>query len=195
LSSIYHDIGQDRLYTDAANSSRRRSTQTALWRMARGLCAMLSPILAFTADEAWEFIPENGAESVHLATWSRGFSHWTRTRNIRGAASLTCARRCCPIWKKRVKQKTIGKALEARVALAGPAPLLPSTEPDSAALRELLNVSQLSIEIRESPSLSVEVSPAAGEKCERCWHFETDVGSDPSHPTICAVAVAALQEK
>ena len=57
LSSIYHDVIKDRLYTDPANSPRRRSTQTALHRLVTGLCQMLAPILSFTADEAWEFVP------------------------------------------------------------------------------------------------------------------------------------------
>src|SRR5206468_1094755 len=57
LSSMYHDIVKDRMYTDPANSPRRRSTQTALYRLVTGLCKMLSPILAYTADEAWEFVP------------------------------------------------------------------------------------------------------------------------------------------
>ena len=69
LSSIYHDVVKDRLYTDAANSPRRRSTQTALHRLVTGLCEMLAPILAFTADEAWEFVPGVGGSSVHLAKW------------------------------------------------------------------------------------------------------------------------------
>ena len=65
LSSVYHDVIKDRLYTDAANSPRRRSTQTALHRLVTGLCQMLAPILAFTADEAWEFIPGKPTGSVH----------------------------------------------------------------------------------------------------------------------------------
>src|SRR5206468_61022 len=65
LSAIYHDVVKDRLYTDAANSPRRRSTQTALHRLVTGLCQMLSPILAFTADEAWEFVPGKETSSVH----------------------------------------------------------------------------------------------------------------------------------
>src|SRR6185436_17060329 len=68
LSAMYHDMVKDRLYTDAANSPRRRSTQTTLYRLVTGLCELLSPILAFTADEAWEFIPTaNKPSSVHLA--------------------------------------------------------------------------------------------------------------------------------
>jgi len=69
LSAIYHDMMKDRLYTDAANSPRRRSTQTALHRLVTGLCKMLSPILAFTTDEAWEFVPGRPFESVHQAVW------------------------------------------------------------------------------------------------------------------------------
>ena len=65
LSSVYHDVIKDRLYTDAANSPRRRSTQTALHRLVTGLCQMLAPILAFTADEAWEFVPGKPTGSVH----------------------------------------------------------------------------------------------------------------------------------
>ena len=70
LSSIYHDVIKDRLYTDPANSHRRRSTQTALHRLVTGLCQMLAPILSFTADEAWEFVPGKPTESVHEANWS-----------------------------------------------------------------------------------------------------------------------------
>jgi isoleucyl-tRNA synthetase len=72
LSSIYHDVIKDRMYTDAANSTRRRSTQTALYRLVTSLSQLLSPILAFTADEAWEFIPGKPANSVHLADWKTG---------------------------------------------------------------------------------------------------------------------------
>src|SRR5207302_2724614 len=68
LSAIYHDAIKDRLYTDPANSQRRRSTQTTLRRLALGLCKMLAPVLVFTADEAWEFIPA-AAGSAHEADW------------------------------------------------------------------------------------------------------------------------------
>src|SRR2546422_8395032 len=69
LSAIYHDVVKDRLYTDAANSHRRRSTQTALHRMLASLCKMLAPALAFTADEAWEFVPGKTVDSAHQLTW------------------------------------------------------------------------------------------------------------------------------
>ena len=159
--------------------------------MARGLCAMLAPILAFTADEAWEFIPKNGAESIHLATWepapfmldAREEDSWKLLFGLRETvlAHLEKARQA----------KTIGKALDAKVSLAGPANLLPSTDPEFAALQELLNVSQLAIQRREG-DLSVEVAPAGGTKCERCWHYEIDTGANVAHPAICLRCVAAL---
>ena len=71
LSSMYHDVVKDRLYTDAANSSRRRSTQTALYRLVTGLCQMLSPILAFTTDEAWGFVPGKEVDSVHQSEFKQ----------------------------------------------------------------------------------------------------------------------------
>src|SRR6185503_17621917 len=71
LSAIYHDVVKDRLYTDPANSPRRRSTQTALHRLVTGLCQALSPILVFTADEAWEFNPGRAkVPFVHLSQWT-----------------------------------------------------------------------------------------------------------------------------
>ena len=88
LSSIYHDVIKDRLYTDAANSPRRRSTQTALHRLVTGLCQMLAPILAFTADEAWEFVPGKNVNSVHEAELeAKTVSHWTRTNWANGIGS------------------------------------------------------------------------------------------------------------
>jgi isoleucyl-tRNA synthetase len=192
LSAVYHDIVKDRLYTDAANSPRRRSTQTALWRLARGLCGLLSPILSFTTDEAWEFIPKSGAESVHLAIWTpepfvldaREDLSWKQLFELREAA--------LPKLEEARQAKTIGKALEAKIKLSGIATALPSGDHDFAALRELLNVSQLVVQPRDSGPLEISVSQADGAKCERCWHWEKDVGSNSNHPTICARCVNAL---
>jgi len=193
LSAIYHDVVKDRLYTDAANSPRRRSTQTALWRMARGLCGMLSPFLAFTADEAWEFIPKNGAESVHLGIWQPAPFHLDAREEVSWKRLLEIREMVLPHLEKARQAKTIGKALEAKVKIAGPPTALPSSDADYEYLRELLNVSQLASEQCEKGGLAVEVTSAAGQKCERCWHWETDVGSDPGHPTICRRCVAALK--
>jgi isoleucyl-tRNA synthetase len=196
LSAIYHDVVKDRLYTDAADSPRRRSTQTVLYRLARGLCAALSPILAFTADEAWEFIPGHGGGSVHLAVWEpvrltlseEEQARWRRIFEVRDLALASLER--------ERQAKNIGKALEAKVVLRGPANALePLTEKDAETLRELLNVSRLTLEDGEpSAGLAVEVSKAGGLKCERCWHWETDVGTDAEHPTLCGRCAAVVRK-
>ncbi|HOX59301.1 MAG TPA: isoleucine--tRNA ligase [Candidatus Paceibacterota bacterium] len=193
LSAIYHDVVKDRLYTDPANSPRRRSTQTALHRMVGGLCKMLAPILAFTADEAWAFVPGKTADSAHLLTWEPlGFqrdeaekSDWKALFELRAMA--------LPELEKARQAKAIGKALEAKVTIAGLNPALAANQAHLESLRELLNVSQLEIKPADEAALAVSVAKAAGDKCERCWHWETDVGSQPEHPTLCARCAKAVQ--
>jgi isoleucyl-tRNA synthetase len=190
LSAIYHDVVKDRLYTDAANSPRRRSTQTALLRLVTGLCKMLSPILVFTTDEAWEFVPGKSGESVHDSEWKLNpftldpdeIAKWDWLNSWR--------EKILPELEKARQAKTIGKALDAKIEIV--IPKAQEKNSDGEMLRELVNVSALKITIGDPASVSV--SKADGQKCERCWHWETDVGSDPAHPTICARCVRAVKE-
>ena len=197
LSSIYHDVVKDRLYTDAANSPRRRSTQTALHRIVSGLCRMLSPILAFTADEAWEFVPGRGAlPFVHLATWQP--VPLARSEIERGAweGLFKLRELILPHLEKERQAKTIGKSLDAKVVLNGSNPLLIDAKTHAGALRELLNVSQLEVHVTPGngePTLDVTVTKNLGQKCERCWHWEEDVGVVTEHPTICGRCVEAVK--
>ncbi len=194
LSAIFHDVVKDRLYTDAASSHRRRATQTALYRLVTGLSRLLSPVLVFTTDEAWEFIPGKSKESVHLTDWSGLLisrpegeeALWRQLFELRAAV--------LPELEKARQAKTIGKALDAKVTLSGLHPALPRVRENTEPLRELLNVSQLEVKPEASPELSIVVAHAEGQKCERCWHWETDVGSNPEHPTICGRCVAAVKE-
>jgi isoleucyl-tRNA synthetase len=195
LSAIYHDVVKDRLYTDAAPSPRRRSTQTALHRMVRGLCSMLSPILVFTADEAWEFIPGTGGESVHLAPWQAAGLGLPEEEEKRWKKLLEIRERILPCLEKERQAKNIGKALDAKVILGGTAKALPGqTDIDTEVLRELLNVSQLVMgQNADADDLSIHVAKAAGRKCERCWHWEEDVGASGEHPTLCGRCVLAIR--
>jgi len=192
LSAIYHDVVKDRLYTDAANSFRRRSTQTAIYRLVSGLCRMLAPVLAFTADEAWEFLPGAKLDSVHLAEWTPGNlvrdaseeRLWNELLKLRDAV--------LPELEKARQAKIIGKALEAKVNLGLADEFLKQVSKARDDLRELLNVSQL--ELGAAPGVTVQVAHADGQKCERCWHWETDIGANPAHPTICGRCVAAVTQ-
>ncbi len=199
LSSVYHDVIKDRLYTDAANSPRRRSTQTALHRLVTGLSQMLSPILVFTADEAWEAVPGKAGGSVHGSelkpmpfnrtdeekyNWSDLFAF-----RVPGLSGLEGLRR----------NKLIGKSLEASVTAIcdketlGPIIQLPEE------FKELLGVSELLLEVADAPG-KVELSFRYSriginrQKCERCWHWETDIGLNAAHPTICARCTKAVLE-
>ena len=197
LSSVYHDVIKDRLYTDAANSPRRRSTQTALHRLVTGLCQMLAPILAFTADEAWEFIPGKPTGSVHESEFKPSQFSVLQGNDIR--------ERWQPIfdWKllfeKRAlllthleterKAKIIGKSLDAKIQLHESDPLLKQDVINE--FRELVNVSQIEVTKDRDAKLVVH---ADGQKCERCWHWETDIGQNAAHPTICGRCVEAVMQ-
>jgi isoleucyl-tRNA synthetase len=192
LSAVYHDVVKDRLYTDAANSARRRSTQTALHRMVTSLCQMLAPILVFTADEAWEFVPGKSAASVHEPVWQPRPFERPEAEVKAWVALFQLREEALPALEKARQAKEIGKALEAKVTLSGPRPELASAAAHTETLRELLNVSQLEIK-PGGESNTVTVSPAAGTKCERCWHWEPEVGTIAEHPTLCARCVEAVK--
>ncbi len=193
LSAIYHDVVKDRLYTDPANSPRRRSTQTALHRMVVSLCQMLAPVLAFTADEAWEFVPGKTVDSAHRLTWQPVGLDRPEAERAAWKSLFELRALALPELEKARQAKAIGKALEAKLTFAGSNPALAAAGAQLDALRELLNVSQLEIKPGGEMAATVAVSKAAGNKCERCWHWETDVGSHPEHPTICARCVKAVQ--
>jgi isoleucyl-tRNA synthetase len=189
LSSIYHDVIKDRMYTDPANSQRRRSTQTALHRLVTGLSQMLSPILVFTADEAWEFVPGKATGSVHGSEYKRlgsplmhdDINQWEWLKQWREAI--------LPELEKARQAKTIGKSLDAKVEI-----LIPQAQwqiSNEELLRELVNVSALDIKIGEP--VGVTVTKADGQKCERCWHWETDIGQNAAHPTLCGRCVEAVK--
>jgi isoleucyl-tRNA synthetase len=198
LSAIYHDVVKDRLYTDPAGSHRRRSTQTALYQLIQGLCHMLSPVLVFTADEAWEFVPGKKQDSVHLSLWQPG-----QVQVETGSWKLLLGLReqLLPHLEKARQSKLIGKALDAKVTVTGDAQAeaIQSARVHREDLRELLNISQLELRLESGksdggPVISVEVTHAEGKKCERCWHWETDVGTEPEHAGICGRCAAAVRE-
>jgi len=220
LSSQYHDIVKDRLYTGRYGIHYRRSTQTALHRLVTGLCQMLAPILSFTADEAWEFVLGKPIGSVHEANWQPKLFHRSEEEQKNWKMLFALRTNALSKLEKARQSKLIGKALEAKFSvkfyklpteedkkLFG-SPLtfgdwkwtgidlssLVSVE-NSRILQELLNVSSIKMDISDSiDGMGFSVSKADGQKCERCWHWETDVGSHKEHPTICGRCVEAVKQ-
>ena len=206
LSAVYHDVVKDRLYTDAANSRRRRSTQTALHCLAGGLAQMLSPILSFTMDEVWEFLPgPDRASSVHLTDWVPGIGAGsgacvlTERETAQWRASFAWREGALAELEKQRQSKAIGKSLDAELVMIGGGPDLSRLVEDRSwqeDLRELFNVSALKVKLAggegASDGVTFEALHAAGQKCERCWHWETSVGEDSNHATLCSRCASAV---
>jgi isoleucyl-tRNA synthetase len=204
LSALYLDVVKDRLYTFAPKSAARRSAQTAMWRIAEALTRLIAPILSFTADEVWQYLPKlAGREaSVHLALFPEvqeivpgavaGIEEeWAVLLRLRSQV-LT------QLETLRVN-KAIGKSLDASVKLMAAegsqeAMLLSRYE---ASLPEFLNVSQVMLqfvgETKEEEFLLSEVGVAEGAKCERCWRVVPDVGADDRWPEVCCRCAEALE--
>ena len=191
LSARYFDIIKDRLYIFAPRSKERRSAQTALYRIADALTRLLSPILVFTSDEAWENLPDRDVPSVHIAEFQKAeapdtalLTRWERIFSIRDDVlkSLEEARNA----------KQIGSSLEAKVVLTTDADTTRFLLDYFEQLRYIFIVSQ--VEVHEGDSMSVEIRKADGTKCERCWNYSTRVGESEKYPTVCERCAAALQE-
>jgi len=208
LSAFYADIVKDRLYTYAPNSMGRRSAQTTLWRICEAMVRLLAPIMSFTCDEVWQYLTPIQAreESVHLAKFPGAgdilgsssvssedepqLQEWATLRSVRDQVlkALEDAR----------NQKQIGKSLEAQVRLRASEALYSVFEQHKEELRYLFIVSQVTLEKSVSGNgtnpLSIEVSKATGEKCERCWNYSVHVGEDQEYPTVCERCSAVLRE-
>ena len=199
LSALYFDAAKDRIYTFAPQNTARRSAQTVLWMIAEALVRLVAPLLSFTADETWQYLPElsNRLPSVHLElfpepsslapTIDAGFmSDWATLLSVRDEAlkSLEEAR----------KAKQIGKALDARLVLEVPETVGALLDRYRGSFKEVLNVSQVEVMTGPSPQIIVTTLPADGKKCERCWNYSVHTGEDWRWPTVCERCSAALDQ-
>jgi isoleucyl-tRNA synthetase len=139
-------------------------------------------------------VPGKTVESVHQLTWQPLGITRPDSEKAAWKALFELRELALPELEKARQAKEIGKALEAKLTFAGSSPALAAAQAHPDALRELLNVSQLEIAPAGEASLTISVSKAAGEKCERCWHWETDTGAHAEHPTICGRCVKAVLE-
>ncbi len=152
---------------------------------------MLAPILAFTADEAWEFVPGQREAFVHASVWEPGsFQPTDAERQLWSKLFLEREQALAELEKAR-QSKLIGKALEAKVVRVATPELQAQLVGVSDDLRELLNVSQLEWQSGAEPAFRIE--RASGQKCDRCWHWETDLGADPAHPGLCGRCARAVK--
>ena len=203
LGGFYLDIIKDRLYTTGAESRPRRSAQTAMYHVAEAMVRWIAPILSFTAEEVWSFLPARSNESVFLNTWHQFPAGAERAAAIDWPALIALKADVAVELERLRSAGAIGAPLEAEVTVFAPksdaAPLLALKD----ELRFLLITSQARvIEIESAPADAVmssregiwlEVKPSSQPKCVRCWHLRSDVGSDVRHPELCARCVVNVE--
>jgi isoleucyl-tRNA synthetase len=189
LSAFYVDVTKDRMYTFAAGSDERRAGQTTMYLIADGLTRLMAPILSFTADELWRYLPGTREESVHMALFPSGaelealadrdlLERWTKLTGLR-------ERVLAEIEPLR-KDKRIGSSLQAKVVLTLPADEMPFLKQYAHELPALFIVSE--VELREAAPgepQAIAIERAGGVKCERCWRYVTEVSTDPGSAGLC----------
>jgi isoleucyl-tRNA synthetase len=197
LSSFYLDVLKDRMYTFAPTSHERRSAQTVLWQITEALTRLVAPILSFTADEVWDYLPavEGREKSVHLAQFpapaeifpeapAKLLEEWKQIFVVRDLALLTL--------EEERQAKRIGKGLEAHLEIAASGEQLALLKRHANGLKEIVNVS--SVTVVAGGELQITALPASGTKCARCWNFMPEVGSYGIWQNVCTRCQDALKE-
>ena len=203
LGGFYLDVLKDRLYTCAKDSVARRSCQTVLYQILEALVRWISPILSFTAEEAW-LLYHKQLPSVHLSEWyedwitsSEGlisYSDWEKVLEIRSEVNK--------VIESSRNSGLIGSALEAELELVCSKDLRKVLEKFSGELRFIFITSEAKV-LEESgegqetdlKGLRVKVNKTSNNKCERCWHSRLEVGSIKEHPTLCNRCLENIGEK
>ncbi|AOE50100.1 isoleucine--tRNA ligase [Kangiella sediminilitoris] len=201
MGSFYLDIIKDRQYTAKQGSKAQRSCQTALYHIVEALVRWIAPILSFTADEIWPLLPSpvsgEREKNVFISEWYEGLfamedaaitaQDWSTISEVKAAINKA-------LEAKR-KEGVIGGSLQAEVTIHANDELYSVLSKLEDELRFVFITSQARLvndtdgEETEIEGLRLTVQASDAEKCERCWHYREDVGSNPEHPTICSRCV------
>lgn len=206
MSAIYLDIIKDRMYASKADSLKRRSAQTAMYEISFALIKMLTPVLSFTMEEVYSHFPAKEKEaSPQLIGWPQLDSAWSDKELDEKWAKILDIREFVakPLEEKR-RDKEIGHSLDAEVLLFAEGENYDFLKSIEESLPNIFIVSQVSVEkladlqdeaysSEEFPGLKAVIKKARGLKCERCWIYTEDVGSDPDHPEVCARCAQELK--
>ncbi len=205
LGSFYLDVLKDRLYTSPRHSLERRSAQTALAHILEALVRYFAPILSFTAEEIWQYMPGARSESVFLSTWyegaqerdAKGMEAWGLILSLRAAAG--------PEIERLRTEGAIGSSLDGEIDLYVGPELAAFLEPLQDEIHYLFIVSAVRVHpiekrgpdavATERADVWVRVTPSADGKCARCWHHKPDVGHHAAHPALCGRCVAIIEGK
>ena len=196
MSNFYLDIIKDRLYCEKEDSELRRAAQTAMYRILSALARLAAPIISFTAEEIWQFMPHTSAddkESVFLnqmpeksgIVFSNEFiDKWDFIYNTRLGANKAL--------EEARNAKTIGKSLEAKIIIKAAEADYDRYTALADSLKDILIVSGVEVGKAEGETEFV-VAKADGGKCERCWCYSCYVGTNDRHPTLCERCAVAVE--
>jgi isoleucyl-tRNA synthetase len=199
LSAFYYDVLKDRLYTKAAKNKSRRSAQTAVWKITRALVRLSAPILVFTTEEIWRYLPKavGDPESVHMSLFPESEDLDRRsdpTVNTDFEILLQFRERVLKELEQARSSKFINGSLEAKVVLEVDLAAGKLLKRYEQILPALFIVSQVEIKEGIGSHTGVLIEKAAGAKCERCWNYSTHVGENKRYPTVCERCSEALAE-
>ena len=203
LGGFYLDILKDRLYTAGENSVARRSAQNALYHIIHSLVRLMAPILSFTSEEVWETLTGKQDVSVFEQQWYGSVDLRAFGEIGMGQYNPALAKqwRWIRLWRTRVNKHLeeiradgkIGSALQAEVDIYAMGEGYESLVRLGNDLRLVMITSRATVHrVATEAEQRIVVTPSTHPKCERCWHYRADVGSDAIHPTICGRCVSNL---
>ena len=195
MSNFYLDIIKDRLYCDEVDSVSRRAAQTAMYKILSAVTRLIAPIMSFTADEIWGYIPHSSSDNAK----SVFLNDMPEKSGIKIDDEFTAKWDLIAELREDVKKaleikradKVIGKSLEADVILYADGEIKEAISKFVNELPEIFIVSKVELKDGEGEfkgeldGITVDVIKATGEKCERCWKFSESVGTHNDHPTLC----------
>jgi len=195
LGSVYLDVTKDRLYTMPVDSRGRRSAQTAMYHIAEAFTRWIAPILSFTADELWGYLPGERKENVLFATWYEGLAPLPADAPLNAAdfdQLLALREQVAKVLEPMRANGAIGAALEAEITVAADAETAARWQPLAEELRFLLISGDVQVRPATTDEVFVSAQPTGKQKCVRCWHYRADVGSVAAHPELCGRCVTNI---
>ena len=196
MSNFYLDVLKDRLYTEKVDSLSRRAAQTAIYIILDAMTKMIAPILAFTSDEIWKYMPHSAKdmpehvifnempEKINVNIDEDFMAYWEKIHELRDDVKKSL--------EGYIKDKTIKSSLEAKVILSASGEKLDFIRKAENELAAAFIVSEVEV-IEGNSELEIKIEKAEGEKCERCWSISKTVGSDSEHPTLCSRCCSNLK--
>lgn len=188
LGSLYLDVTKDRLYTMREDSRGRRSAQTAMFHVAEAFVRWIAPVLSFTAEELWGYLPGAREENVLFATWYDGLAPLPVDAPLNAAdfdKLLALREQVAKVLEPMRANGAIGAALEAEITVAADAVSAARWQPLADELRFFFISGDVSVTPASTDDIYVSAAPTTKIKCVRCWHHRADVGVDPRHPELC----------